>query len=123
MNLIPFINRYLLYALAFWLTLSGVALAESQAEFTINGKPVPRVVATVNGTKLTSDLLKREMIAYRLLTHRQGKTMKTEDEEKIAQGLLMKAIDDELISSASGLLFLIINLFRLKLSIYFVIDS
>ena len=97
MNLIPFINRHLLYALAFWVTLSGVALAESKAEFTINGKPVPRVVATVNGTKLTSDLLKREMIAYRLLTHRQGKTMETENEEKIAQGLLMKAIDDELI--------------------------
>ena len=97
MNLIPFINRHLLYALAFWVALSGVALAESKAEFTINGKPVPRVVATVNGTKLTSDLLKREMIAYRLLTHRQGKTMETEDEEKIAQGLLMKAIDDELI--------------------------
>ena len=98
MNLTSFINRHLPYASAFLITLSGVALAaESKAEFTINGKPVPRVVATVNGTKLTSDLLKREMIAYRLLTHRQGKTMKTEDEEKIAHGLLMKAIDDELI--------------------------
>ena len=37
------------------------------------------------------------MIAYRLLAHRQGKTLETEDEEKIAHGLLMKAIDDELI--------------------------
>ena len=63
----------------------------------ISGKPVPQVVAKVNGTELTSDLLKREMIAYRLLASRQGKTMDTKNEEKIARGLLMKAIDDELI--------------------------
>jgi parvulin-like peptidyl-prolyl isomerase len=63
----------------------------------ISGKPVPQVVAKVNGTELTSDLLKREMIAYRLLASRQGKTMETKNEEKIARGLLMKAIDDELI--------------------------
>ena len=37
------------------------------------------------------------MIAYRLLAHRQGKTLGIEIEEKIAHGLLMKAIDDELI--------------------------
>jgi len=70
---------------------------ESATEFMINGKPVPKVVAIVNGTELSSDLLKREMIAYQLLANRQGRNIETEDEEKIAQGLLMKAIDDELI--------------------------
>ena len=63
----------------------------------INGKLVPKVVAKVNGTELSSDLLKREMIAYQLLANRQGKNIETEDDEKIARGLLMKAIDDELI--------------------------
>ena len=63
----------------------------------IKGKPVPKVVAKVNGTELTSDLLKREMIAYRLLANRQGENIETEDEGKIARSLLMKAIDDELI--------------------------
>lgn len=97
MNLVSLVSRCLLGAL-FLISLSGVPfVAESATEFMINGKPVPKVVAKVNGTKLTSDLLKREMIAYRLLANRQGKIIETEDEEKIARGLLMKAIDDELI--------------------------
>ena len=79
------------------LALPGGVSAESATEFLINGKSVPKIVAKVNGTKLTSDLLKREMIAYRLLASRQRETMETRDEEKVAQGLLMKAIDDELI--------------------------
>jgi len=71
--------------------------AEGATEFMINGKPVPKVVAKVNETELSSDLLKREMIAYQLLANRQGKNIEAEDEGKIARGLLMKAIDDELI--------------------------
>ena len=97
MNFVLFINRYLLHVFALIITLNGVALAENKAKFTLNGKPVPQVVATVNGTELTSDLLKREMIAYQLLANRQGKTVETKDEKKIAQILLMKAIDEELI--------------------------
>ena len=98
MNLVSLVSRCLLGALLFLISLSGVPfISESATEFMINGKPVPKVVAKVNGTKLTSDLLKREMIAYRLLANRQGENIETEDEGKIAQGLLMKAIDDELI--------------------------
>jgi len=98
MNLVSLVSRCLLGALLFLISQSGVPfVAESATEFMINGKPVPKVVAKVNGTKLTSDLLKREMIAYRLLANRQEKNIETEDEEKIARGLLMKAIDDELI--------------------------
>ena len=97
MILTSFINRYFLYASAFLFTFPGGVLAENLTEFTINGKAVPQTVATVNGTELNLDLLKREMIAYRLLANRQGKSMEKEDEKKIAQGLLMKAIDDELI--------------------------
>jgi len=98
MNLVSLVSRCLLGALLFLISQSGVPfVAESATEFMINGKPVPKVVAKVNGTKLTSDLLKREMIAYRLLANRQEKNIETEDEGKIARGLLMKAIDDELI--------------------------
>ena len=97
MNLVSFISYSLLYASAFLITLPETVFSESATEFMISGKPVPQVVAKVNGTELTSDLLKREMIAYRLLASRQGKTMETKNEEKIARGLLMKAIDDELI--------------------------
>ena len=98
MNMVSIVNRCLLGALLFLINQSGVPfVAESATEFMINGKPVPKVVAKVNGTELSSDLLKREMIAYQLLANRQGKNIETEDEGKIARGLLMKAIDDELI--------------------------
>ena len=98
MNLISLTNRSFLFASVFLLTFFGIAvLANSQTGFTINNKPVPQVVATVNGTVLTANLLKREMIAYRLMMSRQGQTLETKDEEEIARGLLMKAIDTELI--------------------------
>ena len=98
MNMVSLVNRCLLYAPACLISLSVMAFdAESATEFMINGKPVPKIVAKVNETELSSDLLKREMIAYQLLANRQGRNIETEDEGKIAQGLLMKAIDDELI--------------------------
>ncbi len=101
MNLISRVNNSVLIASAFasviLLIFSGNALADTKTDFTINGKPVPKVVATVNGTELTADLLKREMIGYKLMASRQNQTVETEDEEKVAQGLLMKAIDAELI--------------------------
>jgi parvulin-like peptidyl-prolyl isomerase len=97
MNPISFFSRFLINVFVLLITYSGVAFAENRTNFSINGKAVPQIVATVNGTSLTSDLLKREMIAYQLLSNRQGKNTKSEDERKIAQGLLMKAIDDELI--------------------------
>jgi parvulin-like peptidyl-prolyl isomerase len=98
MNPVSPINRCLLYASGCLISLSVMAFnAECASEFTINGKPVPKVVAEVNGTELSSDLLKREMIAYKLLANRQGRNIETEDEAKIARGLLMKAIDDELV--------------------------
>ena len=99
MNRISLVNHSALLISVFLLiSFEGTApRAETKSDFTINSKPVPLIVATVNGTELTADLLKREMIAYRLMISRQGETLESEDEEKIAQGLLMKAIDTELI--------------------------
>ena len=98
MSLILIVKRLVFFLLAFSLVpFAKTALADSTSNFTINNEPVPQVVATVNGTDLTADLLKREMIAYRLMISQQGQTLDIKDEEKIAQGLLMKAIDSELI--------------------------
>ena len=97
MNLILLISRSVLFSL-FLLALFEVTVrADSKSDFTINSEPVPLIVATVNGIELTADLLKREMIAYRLMISKQGQTLEIEDEKTIARGLLMKAIDTELI--------------------------
>ncbi|MCH8829411.1 MAG: M23 family metallopeptidase [Planctomycetes bacterium] len=79
------------------LMLTDAATVQAEDKFTINGQPVPEVVASVNGTLLSAKMLKREMIAYRLMSSRRGEKIQPKDEEKIAQGLLMKAIDTELI--------------------------
>ena len=97
MNLFSLDTRSVLSVSTFLLAFFGAELADSKVSFTINAKSVPPVVATVNGTELTADLLKREMIAYRLMISRQGQTLEPKDEEKVAQSLLMKVIDTELI--------------------------
>jgi parvulin-like peptidyl-prolyl isomerase len=90
-------SSYKIWLLVFSITLAGSVSAENQADLRINGKKIPAVIAKVNGVELTSDLLKREMIAYQLLASREGQILEEKDEEKIARGLLMKAIDDELV--------------------------
>ena len=97
-NLVSQAKRATLFISAFLLALiGGETPAHGKTDFTINNKPVPTVVASVNGTDLTADLLKREMIAYRLMISRQGQKLESVNEEKVAKGLLMKAIDTELI--------------------------
>ena len=77
-------------------TFNGLSAKEDRIEFTINGKPVPGVVATVNGTDLSSDILYREMLAYRLMSAQQGRQFPKEEEDHIAQELLAKEIEKEL---------------------------
>jgi len=97
MTQITILNRLGAWAFIILMTLSGSVFAENKTNFTINGKVVPTIVAKVNGIELTSDLLKREMIAFQLLASREGQVLEKKDEAKIARGLLMKAIDDELV--------------------------
>jgi len=97
MKLISIFNRSGACALIVLIALSGPVFAENKANFTINGKAVPTIVAKVNDTELTSDLLKREMIAYQLLVSKKGQVLDKKDKKKIAYGLLMKVIDDELV--------------------------
>ena len=69
----------------------------SKEPFKINGKPVPKVIATVNGTDIPSDFLEREMAAFKLMSSQQGKEVKPESEDKIARKIIEKEIDEELI--------------------------
>jgi parvulin-like peptidyl-prolyl isomerase len=65
--------------------------------FKLNGKLVPEVIATVNGTDINSEFLEREMVAFELMSSQQGKTVKSESKNKIAKKILEKEIDEELI--------------------------
>ena len=40
-------------------------LIAKEKPFTLNGKPVPKVVAKVNGVSVTSKILERELFAFR----------------------------------------------------------
>ena len=72
--------------------------AESQdAPFTLNGRPVPKVVAQVNGTELNAAFLEREMVAFKMMSHQQGHQIKPESEDKIARKILQSKIEEELI--------------------------
>lgn len=63
----------------------------------IKGKPLPDIVASVNGAPLSAQLLEREMTAFKLIASQQGHNIPDADEEEILRGVLMKAIDQELL--------------------------
>jgi len=65
--------------------------------FTLNGRPIPKVVAQVNGAEINSDFLAREMVAFKLMALQQGRKIKPESEDKIARKILQRKIEEELI--------------------------
>ncbi len=82
------------------LSLTGVTNLQAEtpdAPFTLNGRAVPQVVAQVNETKLSSEFLEREMVAFKLMSRQQGREVKPESEEKIARKILQGKIEEELI--------------------------
>ncbi|MFQ5449729.1 MAG: peptidylprolyl isomerase [Nitrospinaceae bacterium] len=71
--------------------------AESKKNaFRINGKAVPKVVASVNGTELSSELLQRKMATHKFISAQRGQKITPASEEKIARELLQVEIDQEL---------------------------
>jgi parvulin-like peptidyl-prolyl isomerase len=72
------------------------ALLAQEKPFTLNGKPVPQVVATVNGIPLSSEILEREMFAFRIRARQMGRDIKPADEITIGHELLKEAIGREL---------------------------
>jgi len=91
-----------LFLQLFTVILSFTGVTNLQAEtldapFTLNGRAVPQVVAQVNETKLSSEFLEREMVAFKLMSRQQGREIKPESEEKIARKILQGKIEEELI--------------------------
>ncbi len=87
-----------LFTAILWLTPFTSLQAETQdAPFTLNGRPVPAVVATVNEAEVSSDFLEREMVAFKLMSSSQGRKIKPESEDKIARKILQRKIEEELL--------------------------
>nr|MBC8218967.1 SurA N-terminal domain-containing protein [Pseudomonadota bacterium] len=79
------------------LLLPCLVWADSK-DFKLNGKPVPAVVAKVNGTSLSSAQLESEFIAFRLRAQVQGKKISPSEETLIAREVLKAEIMKELIT-------------------------
>jgi foldase protein PrsA len=81
----------------FLLLVPHLAWAESEV-FELNGKPVPPIVAKVNGVALSSTQLEGELIAFRMSAQHQGKKIKASEEILIARELLKAEIMKEIIT-------------------------
>ena len=66
--------------------------------FTLNGKPVPEVVAKVNGVSLNSAQLESEFFVFRMRAEHQGKNISASEEVFIAREVLKAEIMKELIA-------------------------
>ena len=80
--------------------LPSLLWAESKV-FELNGKPVPKVVAIINGTTLSSAQLESEFINFRLRAQAQGKKISPSEEPLIAREVLKAEIMKELIAQKS----------------------
>jgi foldase protein PrsA len=74
-------------------------LVEADPEvFKLDGKPVPPVVAKVNGVPLSSARLEGEFISFRMRSKLQGKEIKASEELLIAREVLKAEIMKEIIT-------------------------
>ncbi|MBT5026887.1 MAG: hypothetical protein HOH38_04620 [Nitrospinaceae bacterium] len=87
-----------LLLLTLFLCLPQVLLAEEQAQpFTLNAKPVPDIVAKVNGVALKAEILEREFFAFRFQSQRMGKEIKLNEEPAVAREILKQMVARELV--------------------------
>ncbi len=89
--------KYLLLFLSFVLPVSVLTAEEREEPFILNGKPVPEVVAKVNGVALLSPALERDLLAFRFRAKQMGQEVKPADEITIARELIKAAAGQELI--------------------------
>ncbi|MDA8560703.1 peptidylprolyl isomerase [Nitrospinae bacterium] len=98
-------NSLFLLLLLFLLTLPQSLVAKDKNSlFTLNGKLVPKVVARVNGVPLASEVLQRELFAFRFQSKQNGKEIKPEEEYSIARELLKLVVARELVVQKSKIL-------------------
>jgi parvulin-like peptidyl-prolyl isomerase len=88
--------KYKLLILLLFLT---PCLVEADSEvFKLDGKPVPAIVAKVNGLPLNSARLEREFFVFRMRSKLQGKEIKPSEELLIAREVLKAEIMKEIIT-------------------------
>ena len=100
----------------------GLVGAESEV-FKLNGKPLPAVVAKVNGVSLKSNQLETEYIAFRMRTQSQGQKISSSEETLIARELLKSEIMKELIAQKARSLNIKITADKIDLEIQGIKDK
>lgn len=75
----------------------GLNAEDKKEPFTLDGKPVPDIVAKVNGVPLYSQELERDLFAFRFRSKQMGKEIKPEEEITIARELVKAAAGQELL--------------------------
>ena len=90
-------SLFVLFLIVIFSPSQTLLAKDKTAPFTIYGKPVPQVVAKVNGVELTSELLQREFFAFRFQSKQKGKKIEPNEEYGIARELLKSAVARELV--------------------------
>jgi parvulin-like peptidyl-prolyl isomerase len=90
-------HKSLIFLLIYSILIFPIGLVAKEKPFTFNGKPVPQVVAKVNGVPLGSETLKRELFAFQIRAKQMGREIKPEDEITIGRELLKEIIGRELV--------------------------
>jgi parvulin-like peptidyl-prolyl isomerase len=104
------LNSLIFLSLLFLLTFPQSLVAKDKnSVFIINGKLVPKVVARVNGVPLASEVLQRELFAFRYQSKKNGTEVKPEEEYSIARELLKLAVARELVVQKSKTLGILIT--------------
>ena len=106
------------------LTLPKSLIAqENKTPFTINGKAVPRIIASVNGVPITSDVLQRDFFAFRFQSKQMGKEIKPNEEHRIALELLESAVARELVVQKAKSLGILITEKKIDLQVKSIEDE
>jgi peptidyl-prolyl cis-trans isomerase C len=112
-----------LFLLIFLALPQKLVAKEKDAPFTLNGKLVPQVVARVNGVALGSEILQRELFAFRFQSKQMGKEIKPKEEYTIARELLKSAVARELIVQKAKSLGIIITEKKINLQLKNIEDQ
>lgn len=102
-------RKSLIFFLLLYSLLLTASLTAQEKPFTLNGKPVPHVVAEVNGVPLGSEILERDLFAFRFQSKQMGREIKPADEITIARELLKVAVGRELVVQKAKSLGITIN--------------
>ena len=100
----------------------SLVVAESGV-FKLNGKPVPTVVAKVNGKSISSAQLESDLITFRLRAHAQGNKVSPSTETIIAREMLKALTMKELITQKALSLNISISSEKIDLEIQNIEDK